>query len=152
MREILFKGKQVRNGEWIEGSLLIFNDGYCISQGSCGDLDDLCDIDFGYGFMEVDRETIGQYTGLKDKNEKRIFDGDIIKFTNNVDEIFHEEVGVCVFESADSGFCVQRMIKNPDNYPVPTTIHTIYLISNDEHEASYEIIGNIHDNPELLED
>lgn len=88
-----------------------------------------------------------QYTGLKDANGIEIFEGDIIKFTNCIDEVY-EEIGTVVFDLDECGYKAQ--------YSKGSTVHCIYLISpkvfSDRfHEVIYEIIGNIYENPELLE-
>ena len=110
------------------------------------------DVKIFTGLKNAKEYEIMQYTGLKDKNGKMIFEGDIVKFTNEVDEIFNVEIGVVVFEQTECNFCIQRTVINPKNYPVPKTTRTIYLIDNTQYEATYEIIGNIFSNPELLQE
>ena len=130
MREILFRGRR-RNGEWIEGNYIFWNKKHCIYDGI---------------YYEVLPETIGQYTGLCDKNGKRIFEGDILKIAKVSDSI-----GTYYFP--------------PLNYPVnvvvtwdmcawmwETLCEDKRYIGFPEAWCHYEceIIGNIHDNPELL--
>lgn len=143
MREYLFRGKRCDNGEWIEGSLIIYDwDNRYISIYSTEE-----EMAF-----RVDPETVGQYTGLTDNNEKKIFEGDIVRYTNELEEINAPEIGVVVYEKSECHFEVQREIKNHCNVCIPKSINVAYLF--DDVRCSYEVIGNIYDydNPELLED
>lgn len=123
MREILFRGL-TRNGVWTEGNLLDYpavNRAY-IRAGEY----------FRIGCTtEVARETVGQYTGLNDKNGKKIFEGDIMTF--NAYGIDY----VGVVEYAKDSFGVSCNGASP------------YLHAA-AHTYNGEIVGNIHDNPELL--
>lgn len=161
----IYRGKRKDNGEWVEGYIVIIGKRYFIAVTGIAEIKSdsyevsssnkdknglFTDIE---GFFEVIPETVGHCTGLTDKNGKLIFEGDIVKFENHIDEIYYEEIGVCVFEQDECNFCLQYTSKNPNNYPVPKSTRTIYLISNETYKEScwYEVIGNIHDNPELLE-
>lgn len=124
MREILFRGKRVDNGEWVEGSLIHQTKFY-------GDPVDhyhiLYDGEFHidyYGSAEVIPETVGQFTGLLDKNGKKIFEGDIVRLYCGIR-------GTYVMHILDirHGF---RPFEN--------------------RVTEIEVIGNIHDNPELLKE
>ena len=143
MRDILFRGKRVDNGEWVEGYL--FDDGIVDSKrmfiGSLvitehkGQGEDVWDI--GHAFYEVIPETVGQYTGLTDKNEKKIFEGDIVD---------------CWSEGVNAQGTVQQ---RKDGlwiiYPAWQK-HIMWGLCPDEYShTTVEVIGNIHDNPELLE-
>lgn len=122
-REILFRGKR-ENGEWVEGNLLTDPDGnHAYIQSG----------DYIFGpFFEVDPDTVGQYTGFKDCNAVLIFEGDIVR----IKDYFYESVGVVSWEKAGIWFSGEdRLLCDNDN--------TIYLV---------EVIGNVHDNPELLEE
>lgn len=115
MREILFRGKRVIGEGWVEGFYHENFLGAIISNSSDNYI--------------VDYRTVGQYTGLTDKNGVKIFEGDIIK-----------DVGsnlVCSVEFDHFGF-------------VRKTCENFYLYTINE--KNYEVIGNIHDHPELLEE
>lgn len=131
MREILFRGKDADNGEWVYGYYAHFENIHDVK----------VDIIYtGYADMhmgsilpecyDVNPKTIGQYTGLTDKNGTRIFEGDI------VDIIPEDEPSVIKWDDDSARFVIINSCERDfDNYW--------------GHEL--EIIGNIHDNPELLE-
>lgn len=127
MREIKFRGIQVSDGAMIHGNLLCMNDKHYIMPFDYGDLNDL---DFGYCFDEVISETVGQFTGLQDKNGKNIYEGDIIQYILNK----------------------HRYIVTMDNFCVGTIDAKgeklrLGIVHND-----FEIISNIYENPNLLEE
>ena len=135
-REILFRGKSLDKGEWVEGNYSIMLSGRVAIQ-PIGRI-------VAY---EVLPETVGQFTGLLDKNDNKIFEGDIIKFTNGrlLDVRFNRET--LQWELTDVGV--------PD-WEV-NHLHNTLPLSELEVETCYgemtsEIVGNIHDNPELLKE
>lgn len=135
MREIMFRGK-MDNGEWIYGSFCM--DALEQFNGLCGVDGFIRLYDKAKGKMqtyEVDRETVGQYTGLMDKNGKRIFEGDIVKTS----DITHEGVIQIPGESFEiamrKGCWVMVAGEDWD-----------FLETN--HEC-IQVIGNIHGNQEL---
>ena len=136
MREILFRGKSLDSGEWIEGNYSIMLSGRVAIQ-PIGRI----------VTYEVLPTTVGQFTGVLDKNDKKIFEGDIIKFINGrlLDVRFNRET--LQWELTDVGV--------PD-WEV-NHLHNTLPLSELEVETCYgemtsEIVGNIHDNPELLKD
>ncbi|MGE4272093.1 MAG: YopX family protein [Desulfitobacterium sp.] len=126
MREIKFRGKRVDNGEWIYGSLL---DKDIISSGPV-------DVDEEYislgEWCSVIPESVGQYTGLKDKNGKEIYEGDICEDAR----VFRF---VVVWDD-DNARILGRGIGKQKEY--------IRYVGQ---EPAVEVIGNIYDNLELLE-
>ena len=154
-REILFRGKRKDNGEWVQGDL------WCNPYGER----EICIVSpinnqGTTGGNEVIPETIGQYTGLTDKNGRKIFEGDIIRYADLYDYN-------CYLESIDN----PEVYDNIDLGNIWTIDEVVYGIkvgypafdlnkhdfeTNGLSELSesgqyfYEVIGNIHDNPELL--
>ena len=126
MREILFRGKREDNGVWVEGRLIA--DEAIVPKGQVFYISDNVLDSTVYACIVIP-ETVGQYTGLKDKNGKKIFEGDILRDDDN------EENGVVEFIAGE--FCV--VFGNVET-------HGIYDIA-----CCCYVIGNIHDNHELLE-
>ena len=123
MREILFRGKRTDNGEWETGSFVVI-------RGDCSDEQIyIADKMTGYN-TPVIKETVGQYTGLTDKNGKKIFEGDIVRAFTRFSEIYVSSVAY-----HDGIFWFKNWS------------WTKFLFKFEK----IEVIGNIHDNPELLE-
>ena len=141
MREILFRGK-MDNGEWVYGSFCM--DALEQFNGLCGVDGFIRLYDKAKGKMqtyEVDRETVGQYTGLKDKNGKRIFEGDIVAQNwYDYDEPRDDSFGKVVFCEYDCSFSVMDVNKDG----------VMPLGRCGSYHWEVEVIGNIHDNQELL--
>lgn len=138
MREILFRGKRTDNGEWVEGFLVKHPSAVRIGDYSPWYISvPPEDPEANGGLYNIFPETVGQYTGLTDKNGKRIFEGDIIILRGQDLPHWYEDGQRVVVEYDDSGF--------------------LPLCEYDSDCGDYvfaeecEVIGNIHDNPELLE-
>lgn len=145
MREILFRAKRLDNGEWVEGA-------YCPKScdspfGPMIDKPSIIKLDdpfsgFWFDVHDVHADSVGQYTGLCDKNGKKIFEGDIL---HRWSEYCDEYDGICVvkYGKFNCGCC--------------DGVYGWYLDGGDirffhsKYPPNYEVCGNIHDNPELLE-
>ena len=129
MREILFRGNRLDNGAWETGSLVIV-------RMDCHDAQYyIADKMTGY-HTPVDPSTVGQYTGLKDKNGERIFEGDIAKVLQGKDK----DIAYVGFENG--AFML---------YPKTGNIYERTLWEYWYNDWDVEVIGNVTDNPELLE-
>ena len=131
MREILFHGKRADSGEWVEGDLLQtkYHSGHIEYQ-----IMPQTPVSSAYPVLS---ETVGQYTGLTDKNGKKIFEGDIVHCVSKLDSADM----VVIFE------CGQFRMILAEKYHEYQTNVGYYDINC----FAKEVIGNIHDNPELLE-
>lgn len=131
MREIKFRGKQIDNGEWVYGSLIG-------SDVIVGDIIEFTEEYFNCEYWwRVKPETVGQYTGLKDKDGKEIYEGDILYCISRFDNANM----VVIFEDGEF-----RMVLC-EKYKTYETGGGFYAIRCFEKE----VIGNIYDNPELLD-
>ena len=138
MREILFRGKRIDNGEWVEGYYVKALDMY---DKEIHAIFDTMTIFYACGetsgFELVDPETICQYTGLTDKNGKKIWEGDILE--GHLDDKFPEDVTRIKVIWHESGWKTEE----------PGCVDKEYL---DEFDTeNFEVVGNVFDNPELLE-
>lgn len=137
MREILFRGKRKDNSEWVCGNLVELGKESFSDEKRFGICDKAVIVGNGGGVLynlkiiEVDSETVGQYTGLTDKNSGKIFEGDIVLITGE------DEIGKVEWREDDAAFVVacgwleKSFLKDLWGYDV-------------------EVIGNIYDNPEFL--
>lgn len=129
MREILFRGKRADNGKWIFGDLRhIFHGEYRthIVDNSNGLNNDVCGL-------EVASSTVGQFTGLTDRNGVKIFEGDVVH--------------VKAHSGSFTG-CVTYWLEEEPRFVCETKHGLHYAICA---KFEFEVLGNIHDNPELLE-
>jgi uncharacterized phage protein (TIGR01671 family) len=148
MREILFRGKSTDFGDWLFGYIRQYENGKIT----------ICDFETKRLWF-VDPSTVGQFTGLTDKNGKKIFEGDIVRDISaytahltsfergretkeNVERYrYSGKVSVVSFETEDHGSC-------------GCCYHAFSGSGFEAKEVDIrfcEVIGNIHDNPELLE-
>ena len=163
MRDILFTGKRKDNGEWVEGYLGVFGD---TTQIFVPFTDEEIKENQGHFLSAingvwhiVDPETVGQYTGLTDKNGTKIFEGHILHFKAYRGGGFACPIGTDIYYRVLFGDC------NPDMNTLTEYVGFWALGKNYDEDDLYEygnsisylinshgacVIGNIHDNPELL--
>lgn len=127
MRTIKFRGKRLDNGEWVTGYVLFSKDNNEAVIAKLTDTESVCE--------NVDPSTVGQFTGLLDKNGKEIYEGDIVILRRGVKNISNTQT----IEWCSHASSFVRVIDGMD----------AHFISEAD-MGLYEVIGNIHDNPELM--
>ena len=150
MREILFRGKRIDNGEWVYSQTVFshLDNFYIPAQNlkctvmrnldTVGNISEIRCKD-GKCFFKVQTDTVGQYTGLTDKNGKKIFEGDILKIYEG-----SENDGYKVHKVYSYGgvLCVDYETSEWD-------FNALAFLDSDN-VFTFEVIGNVHDNSELL--
>ncbi len=148
MREIRFRGKRVDSGDWVYGS-------YFIASGTSFIVPEYCPLScMGLkqwldGFFEVTPKTVGQFTGLLDKNKKEIYEGDLLKYYCPVlgelgvrgDYPIYHKRRVCFHEGSF------RYVEGETSFA-----EGVSWVMDNSRTDNREIIGNIHENPELMEE
>ena len=137
MRTIKFRGQKISNGVWVYGSL-VSSDAlntaiyYQVGNGSVKQME----------WVYVNPDTVGQFTGLYDKNGEEIYEGDVVKFANPK---YGGELFRIGYEDSHIGaFCLCEAGKED-------TSRFVAIFGRFDYPFYCEVIGNIHDNPELLE-
>lgn len=153
MHDFIVHAKRLDNGEWVEGNLFVPDKPDTPTQICIGT--NIVRITY-----DVDPSTIGWYTGSKDKNGKRIFEGDIFEFDDEVWESHYtscgteydfceiKNYGVVGFDEDRSCFDFVQYKFNENS--VEADLHENHDIEFAEFVSELEVIGNIHDNPELI--
>ena len=137
MREILFRAKQIDDGEWVEGYYAMMGKGnlirhYIVQNCALTGLFEDPEDNMYFNDVEIDPETLCQYTGLKDKDGNRIWENDIVKHE------ISDTIGTVKWYQEDYvGWCVDDVVIYEQQF-------------TDEMWDECEVIGNIFDNPELL--
>lgn len=142
MRDIRFKAKRIDNGEWVEGFYCKRKTRYYDNIGFHDEYKNCIIVEFsdgGIDWCDVDPSTICQYTGLTDKNGRKIWENDIVKYTDMI--TYAEKIDRIEWNETHASFVRLHKIKMGFQY-----------LNIDEFIANRcEVIGNIFDNPELLE-
>lgn len=123
--KIVFRGKSPDNNKWYNGDLRQFSDGKVFIAYK------------NFAMVRVNLDSVGQYTGLKDKNGKEIFEGDILAHDGKV--IGHVVGGV-------RGYCYDVIYKNPRYDPSWSLYGTVV----NDYNGNVEVVGNVIDNNDLL--
>lgn len=133
MREIKFRAQGIASNKWLYGDVRHHKDDVCIFEqgGTKGE--------------QAKRETVGQFTGLKDKNGKEIYEGDIVKHPY-IDPIFGDLV-----ETKDGDGVTSQVVFHDGAFVVKHDTDSFVYLDGFTRLNSVEVVGNIHDDPKLPE-
>lgn len=172
MREIKFRGKSLKTNRWVYGYYVHLEDSFRkrethrIYTGMADSMPDCEGYDFSEDYEDVDPDTIGQYTGLKDADGKEIYEGDIVRveeYWNKLMEIEHEYDDFEIFSLDEikgdkrKEFITQVFWEDGAFMVQDSDIsgYSLFMFFGDMRKSQpifiTNVIGNIHDNPELIE-
>lgn len=144
MRDILFKGKKISDGKWIEGFFVqrkgkcyICANPYEIMEGYSSEKGQ----HYGFGdFYEVDPETVCRYTGMTDKNGKKIWEGDIVTFNDSI-----------TINGSKTHYSAVEWVVEFSSFLIHADCIGYYSVNPAQvKQYEMEVVGNIFDNPNLL--
>ncbi len=141
-RIIKFRGKRKDNEKWIYGNLIIDEDKYYICLGIN---EHIKRDDYEVYMIEVIPETIGQFTGLYDKNRKEIYEGDIVKINAHNFDFGYKQEEIRQIKFIDGSFGIYKGISKNEYYFNDLATEVGYGEID-----YYEVIGNVWENKELL--
>ena len=142
MDRYLYKAKRLYNGEWVTGSLITCEDGTCKIATSC--LEGKANEPILVCAYDMDRDTICQCTGLKDKNGNLIWENDVVKATVRQNSLCQSSTYSDFYQVAYHKKNCYFYLKKKNNNLLFDGNWSYYL-------KTIEVIGNVFDNPELLE-
>lgn len=139
MREILFRGKRVDNGKWVEGYYGVKGQGTDAEEHFIikSKIMTTNSLKSQFAEVKVDPETVGQFTGIVDKNGKKIFEGDIIESPAYMRYVIKYDIEYAMF--------AKYIVSRPTHFEGR-------LVNINAMTEVFEIIGDIYNNPELLKE
>lgn len=130
MRTIKFRGKRLDNQQWVYGGISIFE-----GEATIYDENDMTNTPY-----EVDINTVGQFTEMKNENDEEIYEGDIVKVGGLIEIVRYIDGILCCYNERIYGFHERLEIETED-----------LIVSETDYFIPYDVIGNIYENYEILQ-